>query len=180
MVRADLLISHDGRHLVKIAPKALTIYTRRPNNFMFEKWADYWGVGMDQVTIIPLLEKDAPPALCPGKLCLIEYTPGRWAAMPLSAAALEAGCARADLDFLITPYMAPADCKAKTVLDRRVFANKGAHLIWLNPYRVLTDYDVRGPQPWNAFGKEATASSPWPRPASDGKNPIRYHTTPKP
>ncbi len=180
MVRADLLISHDGRHLVKIAPHALTIYTRRPNDFMFEKWADYWGVIMDDVTIIPLMEKDAPADLCSDKLCLIEYSPGHLAAMPLSAAALTAGCARTDLDFLITPYTAPEGCKAKTVLDRSVFNQRGAHLIWLNPYRVLTDYDVRGPRPWNHYGKEATPSSPWPRPTSDGKSPIRYHTTTEP
>ena len=163
-VRADMLISHDGRHLVMIHPKSLTIYTRRPSDFIFEKWADYWGVPMDQVTVVKLLEKDPPADLCANNLCLIPYKLGHVAAMPLSASALAAGCARSDIDLLITPYTAPEACRAKTIVDRASLAKTGAQLIWFAPYRVLTDYDVRGPQPWNAFEKQPKnqpmASSP--------------------
>jgi hypothetical protein len=103
------------------------------------------------VTVVKLLEKDPPADLCANNLCLIPYKPGHVAAMPLSASALAAGCARSDIDFLVTPYTAPAACQAKTVVDRASLAKTGAQLIWFAPYRVLTDYDVRGPQPWNAF-----------------------------
>ncbi|MFM7621642.1 MAG: hypothetical protein ACKO57_01505, partial [Alphaproteobacteria bacterium] len=158
-VRPDMLISHDGRHLAMIDPKSLTIYTRRPNDFIFEKWGDYWGVPMDQVTVIPLLEKDPPASLCKDALCLIPYQQGR-VAMPLSAEALVAACARVDINLLITPYTAPEDCQVKTIVDRASLAKTGAQLIWFSPHRVLTDYDVRGPQPWNGYGREAMAASP--------------------
>lgn len=158
-VRPDMLISHDGRHLAIIHPKSLTIYTRRPSDFIFEKWADYWGVPMDQVTVVKLLEKDPPASLCKDALCLIPYQQG-WAAMPLRASALAAACARVDINLLITPYTAPEGCQAKTIVDRSSLAKTGAQLIWFSPYRVLTDYDVRGPQPWNGYGRDTRPSSP--------------------
>jgi hypothetical protein len=115
---------------------------------------------MDRVTVVKLLEKDPPADLCANNLCLIPYKPGHLAAMPLSASALAAGCARSDIDFLVTPYTAPAACQVKTVVDRVSLAKTGAQLIWFAPYRVLTDYDVRGPQPWNGYGRDPRASSP--------------------
>ena len=146
----DILISHDGNHLA-LLNNNLTIYTRKENNFTFSKWADYYGYTADQIRTIIINDRENVPDICQNRLCLIHLKNNYTIAMPLSQSALQSVCIRTDINLLITPFTAPLICNAKKVVDRLSLKQTGSQVIWLSPYRNITDYDIRGKKPWNNY-----------------------------
>jgi competence protein ComEC len=157
---ADLLISHDGRHVaLRDASGDLVMLRPRAGAFLQETWGSGLAAKSSGRTFDSLVGMDCSRDACfgtvrgedgKGGLKLLATRSRDW----LVRADMEPACAAADL--VVSERELPEWCQPKWLrLGRHELDTRGAVAIWLARGRILGARDDLGDHPWGGARREA-------------------------
>ncbi len=144
--RYDVIVAPSGDHAaVRDADGLLQIVGKRFNGFAAEQWLTADGDGRD-----PASARD-PDAPCDRLGCVAALPEGQSLSIVLDRMAFDEDCARADV--IVSALSAPANCRAKFVLDDKALARLGAvGLSWSDDkgFTLASDRSTLQNRPWSA------------------------------
>ena len=149
--RYDVIVPPSGEEAaVRDADGRLTIVGKRFNAFAAEQWLTADGDGRDPAAA---RAADAP---CDRLGCVAALPEGESLSIVFDRMAFDEDCARAEI--IVSALTAPANCKAKFVLDDKALARLGAvGLTWSDEggFALASDRAVLQDRPWSPAPREA-------------------------
>src|SRR5271166_6202434 len=149
--RYDVIVPPSGEEAaVRDADGRLTIVGKRFNAFAAEQWLTADGDGRDPAAA---RAADAP---CDRLGCVAALPEGESLSVVLDPLAFDEDCARAEI--IVSALTAPANCKAKFVLDDKALARLGAVGLTLREeggFALASDRAVLHDRPWSPAPREA-------------------------
>ena len=142
--RYDVIVAPSGDLVaVRDADGALEVVGKRFNAFAAEQWLSADGDGRDAAQARAF---DAP---CDRLGCVAALPEGESLSIVIDRLAFDEDCARAEV--VVSAFTAPADCKAKFLLDERALARLGAiGLTWgENGFTLASDRSPLENRPWS-------------------------------
>ena len=142
--RYDVIVAPSGDLVaVRNADGALEVVGKRFNAFATEQWLTADGDGRDPAQARAF---DAP---CDRLGCVAALPEGESLSIVIDRLAFDEDCARAEV--VVSAFTAPADCKAKFLLDERALARLGAiGLTWgENGFTLASDRSPLENRPWS-------------------------------
>jgi competence protein ComEC len=143
--RYDVIVAPSGdQAAVRDANGALQIVGKRFNAFAAEQWLTADGDGRD-----PASARD-PDAPCDRLGCVAALPEGESLSIVMDRMAFEEDCERAEV--IVSALTAPANCKARFVLDEKELARLGAvGLSWTDDagFTMATDRSTLQNRPWS-------------------------------
>ena len=144
--RYDVIVAPSGdQAAVRDADGLLQIVGKRFNAFAAEQWLTADGDGRD-----PASARD-PDAPCDRLGCVAALPEGQSLSIVVDRMAFDEDCARADV--IVSALSAPANCRAKFVLDDKALARLGAvGLSWSDDkgFTLASDRSTLQNRPWSA------------------------------
>ena len=157
--RYDVIVAPSGDEAaVRNADGGLQIVGKRFNAFAAEQWLTADGDGRDPATA---RDPDAP---CDRLGCVAALPEGQSLSIVVDRMAFDEDCGRAEV--IVSSLSAPADCRAKFVLDEKALARLGAvGLSWSDDkgFTMASDRSTLQDRPWSAA----------PQPARNDDQPAR-------
>jgi competence protein ComEC len=154
---ADMLIAADGKSVAVRDPSGtLRISGGRAGSYIVEQFlAEEAEPERDAASLRSGIACDSAACLLPGRGELV-------VSHVLDPAAFAEDCQRADI--VVTPLLAPTDCAAGLVVDRRALDRFGAQSITWAGIKPSTTFAVETerkawPRPWQAGGERQSTSS---------------------
>jgi len=143
--RYDVIVPPSGEEAaVRDADGRLMIVGKRFNPFAAEQWLTADGDGRE-----PMSARD-PDASCDRLGCVAALPEGESLSIVLDRLAFDEDCARAEV--IVSRLAAPADCRAKFVLDAKALARLGAvGLTWSDAagFMMTSDRGAEQSRPWS-------------------------------
>jgi competence protein ComEC len=144
--RYDVIVTPSGdQAAVRDADGLLQVVGKRFNAFAAEQWLTADGDGRD-----PASARD-PDAPCDRLGCVAALPEGQSLSIVIDRMAFDEDCARADV--IVSALSAPANCRAKFVLDDKALARLGAvGLSWSDDkgFTLASDRSTLQNRPWSA------------------------------
>ena len=142
----DIVIAPDGRQAGFLLPDKLLVAAWKSNGFLVEQWQARYAYR--NVEMLRLDKPKTLPATCQDMGCMLTLADGLRVWLPLHWDAFQTGCPAA-ADVVIAPYYLPKRCGRLLQLGRDAFMADGAHAVYLDANRIVSDRMHRGTPPWS-------------------------------